>query len=98
MLDLSFDKLSVLKSELRQYHILCTLQTILRTKSIPYLSKKFVLLSKISVRDTRHGSSFLSIPIYRNSFSNKSSILSVCQLMCSLVISYLLMLGSTGGG
>lgn len=38
-----YEQLPVLKlSELRQYHILCTPQTNIRTKSPPYLYEKFV--------------------------------------------------------
>lgn len=43
-----YEQLPVLKlSKLRQYHILCTPQTSIRTKSPPYLYEKLVLLSKI---------------------------------------------------
>lgn len=60
-----FNQLSVLKlKEIRQYHILTTLHTILHTRSPSYLSEHFIFLSDISTRNTRHGSSILSIPLH----------------------------------
>lgn len=59
-------------------------QTIFRTKSPRYLFWEFLLLSEICVRDTKHGSSLLSIPFHPTFFYCKSLIVSSCRLWNNL--------------
>jgi len=80
-----FNQLSVLKLNiLREYHMLCLLFSIIKTRSPSYLSENFNFLSNISERVTRQGSSTIAIPIHRTAIYNKSFTVSVSRLWNSL--------------
>ena len=80
-----FNQLSVLKLNiLREYHTLCHLFSIIKTRSPSYLSENFNFLSNISERVTRQGSSTIAIPIHRTAIYNKSFTVSVSRLWNSL--------------
>ena len=70
--------------DLRNFHVLRLLHSILSTKVPKYLSDKFSFISNISTRVTRGGSHLLSIPIHRTTIYNKSFIVSASRLWNSL--------------
>lgn len=82
-----FNELSLLKlDELRHYHILTLLHTVLITKTPSYLSDRFTFISEMSTRSmpTRRGVSLLSIPAHRTSVYNKSFTVCACRLWNNL--------------
>ena len=80
-----FNQLSLLKlNNLRHYHILQLLYSILESHTPAYLSERFTFLSNISERNTRRGSSTLAIPKHRTMIFNKSFTVTSCRLWNSL--------------
>jgi hypothetical protein len=82
-----FQALNIMRlQQLRSYHILLLLHSILINKSPVYLSEKFRFISDISERHTRGGDALLAIPIHRSNFYNKSFIVTACRLWNNLPI------------
>jgi len=80
-----FRQLSLLKlAEKRKLKILSFLYNLLQTKTPSYLSSKFTFNSSISARDTRRGSTLLSIPLHRTTIFNKSFTVTASRLWNSL--------------
>lgn len=80
-----FNLLSLMKlKELREFHILRLLFCIITYRIPRYLSDSFIFISDISTRNTRRGSSLLSIPIHRTTVFNKSFVVSASRLWNSL--------------
>ncbi len=77
-----FKILSILKlKELRLYHMICLLHSILAFKVPAYLSERFQFINDNRMnRNTHHGASLLSVPPHRTNSYNKSFTVTACRL------------------
>lgn len=80
-----FNLLSLMKlSELREFHTLCLLYSVINSDIPKYLSNNFLFMRDISSRVTRRGSHLLTIPIHRTTVYNKSFVVTAARLWNSL--------------
>lgn len=70
--------------DLRKFHSLRLLHSVLNSHLPKYLSDNFLFMSDVSTRVTRRGSRLLTIPIHRTSIFNKSFLVSASRLWNSL--------------